>query len=204
MNVEEYASAAARFAIYPGAGTDEGRAYVRLGLIGEVGEIAEKLKKAMRDGHPVDRDAVLLELGDVCWYAARWAADFRSGMYPLTSACIEEVERGMAYVSTEPELSVWYLAEEAVSPIAEVERIIVLVKGLAEHYDSTLEEVFRLNIAKLQSRQDRAAMMSATGSDAMLMAVAKAVTQATSDTRALLLGADEENIMAMKELLRDA
>tara|TARA_R110000744_G_scaffold322241_1_gene428284 strand:- start:2102 stop:2458 length:357 start_codon:yes stop_codon:yes gene_type:complete len=39
-----------------------------LGLVGESGEIAEKLKKAIRDKHPLNRYDILKELGDVLFY----------------------------------------------------------------------------------------------------------------------------------------
>jgi hypothetical protein len=41
--------------------------YLHLLLIEEVGEVASLFAKAMRDGHEVDRDKLLKELGDVMW-----------------------------------------------------------------------------------------------------------------------------------------
>jgi len=40
-----------------------------LGLIGEFGEVAELIKKGLRDGHEVDKANIRKELGDVVFYA---------------------------------------------------------------------------------------------------------------------------------------
>jgi len=49
-----------------------------LGLVGEAGEIAEKIKKLVRDKNSdlaqLDRDDMAAELGDVLWYTAVLAA----------------------------------------------------------------------------------------------------------------------------------
>ena len=39
-----------------------------LGLVGESGEIAEKVKKSFRDKVPLNRDDMIKELGDVLFY----------------------------------------------------------------------------------------------------------------------------------------
>ena len=44
-----------------------------LGLLGESGEIAEKLKKAIRDKFPLNRYDMLKELGDVLFYVTALA-----------------------------------------------------------------------------------------------------------------------------------
>jgi len=45
--------------------------YLTLGLCSEAGEVAGKVKKAIRDGTPPDfKEQIELELGDVFWYLA--------------------------------------------------------------------------------------------------------------------------------------
>ncbi len=41
-----------------------------LGLSGESGEIADLVKKAWMQGHPLDYEHIAKELGDICWYIA--------------------------------------------------------------------------------------------------------------------------------------
>lgn len=55
--------------------------YPTLGLAGEAGEVAEKIKKLLRDKGGVenmteeDRNAVAKEVGDVLWYCAAVSTD---------------------------------------------------------------------------------------------------------------------------------
>jgi NTP pyrophosphatase (non-canonical NTP hydrolase) len=72
MTPNEYQTAALRTAIYPDRGNN--LIYPVLGICGEAGEVAEKVKKIIRDGDGVltdpDREKIALELSDVCWYVA--------------------------------------------------------------------------------------------------------------------------------------
>ncbi|MBR2801687.1 MAG: nucleoside triphosphate pyrophosphohydrolase family protein [Erysipelotrichaceae bacterium] len=44
-----------------------------MGLCGESGEVIDLLKKHLHHGHPLDRERMLKELGDVAWYLAETA-----------------------------------------------------------------------------------------------------------------------------------
>lgn len=78
MNFREYQQQALETALYPQRGANF--IYPTLGLAGEAGEVAEKVKKILRDkGGVVDaetRAALQKELGDVLWYVATLAAEF--------------------------------------------------------------------------------------------------------------------------------
>lgn len=41
-----------------------------LGLTGEAGEVADQIKKYIFHGHDLNRDDLIKEIGDVCWYVA--------------------------------------------------------------------------------------------------------------------------------------
>jgi len=72
MTFEEYQKLALRTA----AGKEKNNElfHLVLGLVGESGEIAEKIKKIVRDHDSnedkIDRDDITKELGDVLWYIA--------------------------------------------------------------------------------------------------------------------------------------
>lgn len=77
MRLSDYQQRSRATAVYPGAG--ENLLYPTLGLCGEAGEVAEKVKKMVRDdgGTLSDerRAALGLELGDVLWYVAQLATE---------------------------------------------------------------------------------------------------------------------------------
>lgn len=77
MEFNEYQKRARGTAIYPDIGNNLW--YPALGLAGEAGEVAEKVKKHYRDkGGMLDLTTQLeirRELGDVLWYVANIAAE---------------------------------------------------------------------------------------------------------------------------------
>lgn len=76
MTLNEYQEGARRTAIYP---KERAIIYPTLGLTGEAGEVADKVKKVIRDNNDNFTDEkkhqIALELGDVLWYAASLAND---------------------------------------------------------------------------------------------------------------------------------
>ena len=76
LTFDDYQKQAKKTAIYP---SSAGVMYPALGLTGEAGEVANKVKKVVRDGYknsPPDwREQVAHELGDVLWYCAALASD---------------------------------------------------------------------------------------------------------------------------------
>jgi NTP pyrophosphatase (non-canonical NTP hydrolase) len=77
MNLSEYQRRSRATAVYPYAGSN--LTYPALGLCGEAGEAAEKVKKTIRDDGGIlteeRREALAAELGDVLWYVAQLATE---------------------------------------------------------------------------------------------------------------------------------
>ena len=77
MRLSDYQEGARATAVYPGCG--DNLLYPTLGLCGEAGEVAEKVKKAIRDDGGIltedRREALAAELGDVLWYVAQLATE---------------------------------------------------------------------------------------------------------------------------------
>lgn len=69
MSPNEYQRAALRTSI-PDQGIYNRLINGVLGLCGESGEVADQVKKYLYQGHDLDRDHVIEELGDVLWYVA--------------------------------------------------------------------------------------------------------------------------------------
>jgi len=72
MDLNSYQTSALNTAVYPNQGANF--VYPALGLVGEAGEVADKLKKVIRDNDGIltdeVRDKVAKEIGDVMWYVA--------------------------------------------------------------------------------------------------------------------------------------
>jgi NTP pyrophosphatase (non-canonical NTP hydrolase) len=67
--------------------------YPTLGLTGEAGEIANKIKKMLRDGVSVTyiRDDIASELGDALWYIAALADDLGFGLEAIAQRNIDKL-----------------------------------------------------------------------------------------------------------------
>jgi len=94
MNLNEYQTKAAATAVYP----DEYKIiYPTLGLSGESGECADKLKKYYRDGNPslFYKDDLAKEVGDVLWYVAILARDLGYSLEEVAQMNLDKLEDRM-------------------------------------------------------------------------------------------------------------
>lgn len=80
MHLSDYQNSVADTAVYTKTVAPSNHLiYAVLGMCGETGEFAEKIKKILRDHNGIVSDELrkelVLELGDVLWYLARVATD---------------------------------------------------------------------------------------------------------------------------------
>jgi NTP pyrophosphatase (non-canonical NTP hydrolase) len=62
------------------------------GLAGETGEVIDCLKKHLFHGHPLDREKLKIELGDLLWYIATTATTADISLYEIASANIAKLK----------------------------------------------------------------------------------------------------------------
>ena len=90
MNINEYQKQASETAIYK-----DKLIYPTLGLAGEAGEIANKVKKILRDSsgnlQESVREDLIYELGDVLWYIAALATDLNVELSEVANKNIEKL-----------------------------------------------------------------------------------------------------------------
>jgi NTP pyrophosphatase (non-canonical NTP hydrolase) len=93
LRFSDYQDRSRTTAVYPGAGAN--LLYPTLGLCGEAGEVAEKVKKLVRDDGGVlteaRRTALSKELGDVLWYVAQLATEAGLDLDEIAAANLEKL-----------------------------------------------------------------------------------------------------------------
>jgi NTP pyrophosphatase (non-canonical NTP hydrolase) len=91
MTFKEYQELAKKTALYPIIG--QSFIYPVLGLAGEAGEMANKIKKIFRDDNGVlteeRKKEISKELGDILWYVAQVSTDLGISLDEVAVANIE-------------------------------------------------------------------------------------------------------------------
>ncbi|MHB8651986.1 MAG: nucleoside triphosphate pyrophosphohydrolase family protein [Minisyncoccota bacterium] len=103
MNFNEYQQKCGETATYPEVGKNF--VYPTLGLAGEAGEVAEKIKKVIRDDAGVmsdeKREEIKKELGDVLWYVAQLSTELGLELGNVAQGNLDKLasrkERGVLY-----------------------------------------------------------------------------------------------------------
>ena len=94
MDFDSYQIEARKTAIYPNK--DNNFIYPTLGLVGESGEVAEKIKKILRDKNgKLDYEsklAIKKELGDVLWYMSNLCNELEFSLCDVARTNLEKLK----------------------------------------------------------------------------------------------------------------
>lgn len=90
MDISDYQKKAITTAIYPKANKI---IYPALGLAGEAGEVADKVKKIIRDNNDTDemKQNIAAEIGDVLWYCAVLAHDLGFDLAQIADSNLQKL-----------------------------------------------------------------------------------------------------------------
>lgn len=93
MTFEEYQKLSRETAIY--SEKDKNFVYPTLGLVGEAGEVAEKIKKVLRDKNRIITEEIkkdiAKEMGDVLWYLSQLATELDLSLEKIASLNIDKL-----------------------------------------------------------------------------------------------------------------
>ena len=93
MDFKTYQKKARLTAQYPNLGSNN--IYPTLGLVGEAGEVAEKVKKVIRDKNGIfdekSKIGIKKELGDVLWYLSNLCTEFNFSLDDVASQNLEKL-----------------------------------------------------------------------------------------------------------------
>ena len=93
MDFDNYQKEARKTAIYPNK--DKNFIYPTLGLVGESGEVAEKIKKILRDKNGnfdhKSKLAIKKELGDVLWYLSNLCDELKFSLDDVAESNLEKL-----------------------------------------------------------------------------------------------------------------
>jgi NTP pyrophosphatase (non-canonical NTP hydrolase) len=97
MDFKEYQEKSRKTALYPNVGSNF--VYPTLGLSGEAGEVAEKIKKVLRDKNGIideeTKDSIKKELGDVLWYISQIATELNISLDDIAENNIKKLASRM-------------------------------------------------------------------------------------------------------------
>ncbi|UCG02450.1 MAG: nucleoside triphosphate pyrophosphohydrolase family protein [Candidatus Heimdallarchaeota archaeon] len=179
MNLSEYQQKARETAIYLGIPYTT-MIYPALGLMGECGEVTEKVKKLIRDDnwHITKKrsDAIKKGLSDCCWYLANICCDTDLDlemMYQMRGSSIVHRLRSFTIYqlviflnvnasSVANKLSEWYYSYECrlneyqrfIEIPTNISNIITCIETIANRLDTQLHEILDINLAKLRIRKE--------------------------------------------------
>lgn len=96
LSLDEYQEISSATAIYPRDTEAAALSYVTLGLVGEAGELANKVKKILRDSDGIVseeiRQDLAAEAGDALWYLAQFVSEINRDLGEVAWGNLEKLQ----------------------------------------------------------------------------------------------------------------
>jgi NTP pyrophosphatase (non-canonical NTP hydrolase) len=94
MNFNKYQTESRKFAIY--SKKDNDIIYPLLGLLGEAGELTEKIKRLEKDNYNISdntlRKNIIYELGDILWYLTQLSTELDVSLDEIALLNLEKLK----------------------------------------------------------------------------------------------------------------
>lgn len=164
----EYQEESLKTGIYPDRGNNI--LYPTLGLMSELGEVAGKLKKMLRDDGgilTIDRQKALSgEIGDVLWYEAALCSELGFKMNEIAldaSKCLTSKKLDMYQTVLETQISMGIISmgiidnteKSLISIYSALKSIFFYIDNICTMLDLQIEQIAKDNIMKLIKRKKR-------------------------------------------------
>ncbi|AKM83360.1 hypothetical protein A2422_04090 [Candidatus Woesebacteria bacterium RIFOXYC1_FULL_31_51] len=92
-NFDKYQNSCKKTAVYPNIGKNF--IYPTIGLMGEAGEVANKIKKIIRDDNSIitkeKKEELVYELGDMMWYIAQLSTELNLKLSDVAKKNLEKL-----------------------------------------------------------------------------------------------------------------
>lgn len=128
------------------------------GLVSEFGELVDLLKKAKFQGHELDKEKAILELGDVLWYLAELCTGLNFNLYDYYETHKKSInqafESNEIYIIGAFNYAIFRLLGQ-LHTFSEKEIIfdfLTIITCICKNFNTTIEDVATKNIEKLRKR----------------------------------------------------
>jgi len=150
--------------------------YYSIKLVGETGEVADKIGKLYRNhnGEATDefKQSIMLELGDVAWYATQILSYYNSAYNPddiglrepkneyRLFVALQDLACNAADVFQSGMIDMRKSTNDTQLRVYRTHWVLAQVGAIAAYFGGSIEQVFEMNIAKLSDRKERGVIAS--------------------------------------------
>ena len=145
-------------------GTDDAGDYLVLGLLSEVGEVADVFKKALHEGKPLNKKELILELGDLAWFSTALALEVRTPSQVaviLDTFKVEDHDQNVIQkaISTKDFLIIYEILRDlednssVMASPAKFRKRLEIIKSFAATLNVDFSNILQGNIDKLKTRE---------------------------------------------------